>query len=344
MQKRMLTASALFACILLSTSIALADRDRDDGRDGDACGSVTPAAIGGPLVRDHDTVLFRWLGTTNYEMVYRGQVILFDSYYDRGPRNRALGFTPAQVNRADAIFIGHGHFDHMSDAASIGKRLKHMPIVGGPPTYEKLLTQGITPPQAVQVTGTGGESFRFKGFTVEPVLAHHSVLSPATLAAFNAAIVTELGPPTPDQTAAEAVVVSRGTSDPRVITVGTIAYFVTFDDGFRVVWLDSAGPITDSLRAFMKKIGRVDLAIVAYIGHYAQETQIPITMALVNLFKPRFYMPSHHDEIRDFFLDMGIEPLFLTMRDQTPAIKGISLLYREAACFDSRTGRPVSSR
>jgi L-ascorbate metabolism protein UlaG (beta-lactamase superfamily) len=341
MQKRMLTASALFACILSSTSMALADGDREDGG---ACASLTPAAIGGPLLRDDETVLFRWLGTTNYEMVYRGQVILFDSYYDRGPRNRALGFTPDQVKRADAIFIGHGHFDHMSDAASIGLRLKKMPIVGGPPTYEKLLTQGIKPSQAVQVTGTAGESFRFRGFTVEAVLAHHSVLPGPTIAAFRTAIVTELGAPTPEQQAAEDVVLARGTFDPRVITAGTIAYFITFDDGFRVVWLDSAGPITDALTAYMKKKGQVDLAIVAYIGHYAQETQIPITMALVNLFKPRFYLPGHHDEIRDIFVDMGTEPLLLTMRDQRPAIKGLSLLYREAACFDSRTGRPVTDR
>ena len=341
MQKRFLVPAALFLCIALSAAVAFADRD--DG-DRDACTSLTPAAIGGPVLRDDDTVAFRWLGTTNYEMIYRGQVILLDSYYDRGPRNRPIGFRPDQVTRADAIFLGHGHFDHMSDAASIGMRLKRTPIVGGPPTYEKLLTQGITPPQAVQVTGLGGESFRFRGFTVEPVLAHHSVLAGTTIAAFQTAILTELGPPTAEQVAAENVVLARGTFDPRVLTVGTIAYFITFDDGFRVVWLDSAGPITDALTAYMKTKGHVDLAIVAYVGHYVQETQIPVTMALVNLFKPRFYMPSHHDEIRDIFLDLGMEPLFLTMRDQKPSIKGISPLYREAVCFNSHTGRPVSSR
>ena len=340
MKKRSLTAVLLFLCIALSASAVLADHD-DGVSGGDACSSVTPAAIGGPLLGDDDTVAFRWLGTTNYEMIYRGQVILFDTYYDRGPRNRPLGFTPDQVSRADAIFVGHGHFDHMSDASSIGLRLRGTPIVGGPPTYEKLLTQGIAPPQAVRVTGLGGESFRFHGFTVEPVLAHHSVLPGTTIAAFRNAIVTELGPPTPAQQTAENVVLARGTFDPRVITVGTIAYFITFDDGFRAVWLDSAGPITDALTAYMAKKGHVDLAIVAYVGHYVQETQIPVTMALVNLFKPRFYMPGHHDEIRDIFMDLGIEPLFLTMRDQTPSIKGISPLYREAVCFDSHTGRPV---
>ena len=345
MKKQFLAIVLPLLCLALSASTALADRRGDhDDEERDACTSLVPAAIGGPLLRDDDTVAFRWLGTTNYEMIYRGQVILFDTYYDRGPRNRPIGFTPGQVNRADAIFLGHGHFDHMSDASSIGMRLSHTPIVGGPPTYQRLLTQGIAAPQAIQVTGLGGESFRFKGFTVEAVLAHHSVLPSTTITAFSNAIVTELGAPTAEQQAAENVVRARGTFDPRVITVGTIAYFITFDDGFRVVWLDSAGPITDALKAYMVQKDHVDLAIVAYVGHYVQETQIPVTMALVNLFKPRFYLPSHHDEIRDIFMDLGMEPLFLTMRDQTPSIKGISPLYREAVCFDSHTGRPVQSR
>ena len=45
----------------------------------------------------------------------------------------------------------------MSDASSIGARLPQTPIVGVPPTYEKLLAQGISTHQAVRVTGLGGE-------------------------------------------------------------------------------------------------------------------------------------------------------------------------------------------
>jgi len=241
------------------------------------------------------------------------------------------------VTRADVIFLGHGHFDHMSDASSIASRLG-IRAIGGPPTYEKLLTQGLSDGQAVRITGTGGELFRFRGFTVEPVLAHHSVLSGAVIGAFTTAIQTELGKPTPEQAAAEAVVLARGTFDPRVLTIGTIAYLFTFDSGFRLIWLDSAGPITDQLRALMARIGHTDVAIVAYVGHYVQETQIPVTMALVSLFNPRFYLPAHHDEIRDIFTDLGLEPLFLTMRDETN-IKPISLLYRGAVCFNVHSGK-----
>src|SRR5713101_7493887 len=198
MQRFLRIASVVVALGVAASAARADERDRNERN---PCESLTPAAAGGPVPHDDERLVVRWLGTTNYELSFRNQVILLDTYYDRGPRNRPIGLMPDQVTRADAIFLGHGHFDHMSDAASIGMRLKHTPIVGGPPTYETLLTQGITPPQAVRVTGLGGESFRFHGFTVEPVLAHHSVLAGTTIAAFHNAIVTELGPPTAEQQA-----------------------------------------------------------------------------------------------------------------------------------------------
>ena len=331
--------TAVLALLCVSTWGARGDDGKRDERD--PCESVTPAAAGGPVPRNDDTLVVRWLGTTNYEISYRGQVLLFDTYYDRGPRNRPIGLLPEQVTRADAIFLGHGHFDHMSDASSIALRLG-IRAVGGPPTYEKLLAQGMADGQAVRVTGTGGERFDFRGFTVEPVLAHHSVLPGTTIAAFSTAIQTELGKPTSAQIDAENVVRARGTFDPRVITIGTIAYLLTFESGFRLIWVDSAGPITQAEIDLMKRIGHTDVAIVAYVGHYLQETQIPVTMSLVELFNPRYFLPGHHDEIRDVFTDMGLEPLFLTLRDEAH-IKPISLLYRGAACFNVKSGKAIPS-
>ena len=312
-----------------------ADADRDGSRD--PCKSLVPASAGGPVPHD-DRVMLRFLGTSNYELSYRDQVILLDAYYDRGPRTRPIGLMPDQVVRADAIFLGHGHFDHMSDAVSIGARLG-IRVIGGPPTYAELLREGLPASQAVSVTGLGGEVFQFNGFTVEAVLAHHSVLAGPSLTDFHKAIVDEIGNPTAAQAAAEAAILSRGTFSPDVITKGTIAYVFTFDSGFRVAYVDSAGPLTPTLTAFMERIGHTDVAIVAYQGHFVQETQIPPTLGLIRLFNPRYLLPAHHDEIAGIFLDMGIEPLFLSLREEMPQVKPISLLYRSAACFNVRSGK-----
>ena len=84
----------------------------------------------------------------------------------------ALGFKAADVKRADVLLIGHGHVDHMSDAASVGARTGAI-VVGAPVTTEKLATQAINMKQVRTVTGRGGELLKFKGFTVEPILGRH---------------------------------------------------------------------------------------------------------------------------------------------------------------------------
>ena len=92
--------------------------DKKLGRDK-AMDAVTPAAMDGPLMTDPGRIVLRWLSVSNFELVYRGHVFLLDAYFERGPRNRPTGIVPAEVTRTDAIFIGHAHFDHMSDAAPI---------------------------------------------------------------------------------------------------------------------------------------------------------------------------------------------------------------------------------
>ena len=55
-----------------------------------------------------------------------------------------LGFKAADIKRANAILIGHGHFDHMSDAASVAIRTGAL-VVGAPVTIDKLRTQSVDP-------------------------------------------------------------------------------------------------------------------------------------------------------------------------------------------------------
>jgi L-ascorbate metabolism protein UlaG (beta-lactamase superfamily) len=333
------TRRTLFAAFILAYSLSLPGL-ADDDRNGDqlisnsespACRSLTPAALGGSLP-PRSLIALRWLGTANFEIAYDNQVILLDAYYDRGPRNRPIGFTPDQVTRADAIFIGHGHFDHMSDAVQVAGQTG-APVIGAPTTIDKALADGLAPRQAITVRG--GELLHFPGYTVEAILARHSTLIPSVLGAFMSAIRTTIGAPTPAEAAAEAAIGARGTSDPRVITEGTIAYLFTFDTGFRLIYRDSAGPITDAERAALARIGgNTDAAIVAYIGQYVAEPQIAATLPLIQLYNPRLYLPAHHDEIAGLFLDIGTEPLFLAIRDEVPKTKALSPLYREPVCIN----------
>src|ERR1700736_5534116 len=115
---RLATGVALVAAFATSTQAQTSRQDQD------ACTSLIPAAMGGPIGADRNVIMLRWLSTANYELTYHGQVFLLDAYFERGPRNRPTGVVSAHVQRTDAIFLGHAHFDHMSDAVPIAKLTK----------------------------------------------------------------------------------------------------------------------------------------------------------------------------------------------------------------------------
>jgi hypothetical protein len=64
-----------------------------------------PAMLVGPASPDPDALTVRWYGTSNFELNSHDRVVLLDTFYDRGPRMRSLGFRPDEVVRADALLI-----------------------------------------------------------------------------------------------------------------------------------------------------------------------------------------------------------------------------------------------
>ncbi|HVV93394.1 MAG TPA: hypothetical protein VHD15_08250 [Hyphomicrobiales bacterium] len=303
---------------------------------GDACTSLTPALVGGPMLpADQERIELRWLGTANYELDYKGQVFLLDTYYDRNPRTRPIGFHAKDVTRATAIFLGHGHFDHMADAVPVSKQTGAK-VVGAPVTIETAGKLGL--PKDMGIVVKGGETLHFGSVTVDTALARHSSISTDLFKANAHLFDVDAGPLTPAEQAEKKAVVARGTFSPDVITKGTIAYAFTFDTGFKLVFFDSAGDVTDGDRALAQKLGPVDVAIVAYQGHPVAQRQIPYTLPLIKLFHPALYLPAHHDQDFGAFVDLGVEPLFEAIRDQLPDTKYLAPLYRQPICLDVSKG------
>jgi hypothetical protein len=314
----------------------------------DAYTSLVPAAVGGPILANPNLISLRWLGCSCFELVHRGKVYLLDAWFDRGPRTRSVGFTDDDVVRAEAIFVGHAHFDHIADAPPIAARTGAT-IVGAPISTGYAASAGTPASQLRTVSGLGGELMEFDGFTVEPILAHHAVgpsrtnskgetVGQALFDVYSAA----LDPFTPEETTAFQAMLARGSFNPLIITVGTIAYLFTFDSGYRMVWLDSGGPITSQLRAVMSRVGKTNLAIASYTVQGIPPLQVPVTMALVNLFQPDLFMPCHHDEIillpfKAVLPDMATEPLRMAIRDTLPNTRSIAPLYRAPVVINTRT-------
>ena len=311
----------------------------------DACDSLTPALVGGPMLPENsNTAVIRWLGNANYEVAFGGKVYLFDTYYDRVARSHPIGFAASDVKRADVIFLSHAHFDHISDVAPVARQTGAK-IVGAPITIETAVKLGI--PQQQAIVAKGGETLHFGDLTVEIALARHSTIQDGLVDAYANLYKIETRQDTPEEAVHTKEVRARGTFAPEVIDKGTLAFALVLRNGFTIVSIGSAGPVTDGDRELARKIGSADVAIVAYQPHAVAERQIPDTWALIQLFNPRLYLPAHHDHVFGVWVDLGLEPLFQKLRDEMPSTKFAAPLYRSAVCIataEPRRGDIISIR
>jgi L-ascorbate metabolism protein UlaG (beta-lactamase superfamily) len=298
------------------------------------CEVAALVSTGAPRPQNPQTLAIRWTGYSNSELVYKSRVILLDAYFDRGSEYPPLGFKAADIKKADAILIGHAHFDHMSDAASVGANTKAV-IVGAPITTNKLLSQGVDPKLIKTVTGKGGEVLKFSTFQVEPILGRHGQPPANISAAFNQALRAVTKPFTGEQMAESAAIRARGSSDPRIITEGTIAYLITLDNGFRIMFRDSGGAITDYEKEAMQRVGHVDLALAAVAADVLQSLTINRALEYLRTYKPTVYIPAHHDDNVNG-LWRPTEPIFQALKDQDASLITISKQYREPVCLDTK--------
>ena len=111
-------------------------------------------------------------------------------------------------------------------------------------------------------------------------------------------------------------------------------YFFNFDNGFRLLWLDSAGPLTEGYHRLAEQFPTIDVGLIPL---YGLDESIPPTMEYVRLFKPAIMMPTLHDGAPGSGFDMPTVPLFLKIREELPKTKTFAPLYRTPVCVNTRT-------
>lgn len=337
--------TGLLSAGLLTTILASPPRVEAQGSNGaalasdPACQTLTPAAAGGTLPRGRSVVVLRWLGIANYELSYRGTVLLLDAAYSRTAPATPVGFGPADAKRANAIFIGHGHGDHVWDVIEVAKKTG-APVYGGPQVVAYLKAQGI-PEAQIKPAATAG-IVKFDGFTVEPIQYRHSPGRPPAvqkaMAAYEQAYKEIIRPHTPEEEKEWDAIGERRGPGQGIDETGTYAYLFTFDNGFRLLYTDTAGPPSDALKQAIAKTGSLDVTMVGYQGRFLAARQNDESLPIVRLTKPRYVIPTHHDdEAGGARPDMPIFPLAMAIRDELPNTRTISPLYRSPICFDTAT-------
>src|SRR4029450_5643783 len=138
-------------------------------------------------------------------------------------------------------------------------------------------------------TVAGADLLEFSGSKVEPILARHGEPPKNVTEAFDNALKATAPAPTKEQIAERNKIRERGTNDPRVVMEGTIAYLITVDNGFRIMFRDSGGAITEYEKAAMARIGRVDVALVAVSASFLHTLTSQRALEHVRTYKPDVY-------------------------------------------------------
>ena len=304
-----------------------------------ACKTLTPVSVGGPAPTNPNVVAIRWLGHTNYEIAYRSEVVLTDGWYDRGPGTHAIGVAPKDFKRADAILVGHAHFDHIADVPQIAKQTKAL-VVGAPVSTDYVKTQAIPDNQIRTVTGKGGEIIEMKGIVVKPMLAHHNIIATMVPEGYLQKAQAAMAkasldkPPTPDEQKQIDMMREHGSRDPKIADEGTMGFLLSVgSSNFRIMVVDSPGPITDYERQAMQGVPGVDVAMFSLVN---MEAGMPPLLDLVKFFKPSTVFIGHHDGAGTMHW-ASIFPAAMAIRDALPKTRTLEVPYRTPVCFDTTT-------
>ena len=320
-----------------------------------ACQTLKPASTGGPLPQNPDILVLRYFSYGNFEVAYRGRVLLLDSFYDtsRSPLAAPTGLKESDITRANAIVIGHTHLDHFADAPAVAKRTG-APVFVAPPGIRYLKENGVAQDQIKLVRG--GETIKQDGFTIQTALGIHMTSPPDASRAYNE-FINKSAPLTDAQKKqfsdwmtpiSQAATAKEDPFDPDNDTIyhGTIVYVITFDSGFRMVFSDSAGVLSGGERVLADSIhaagGKIDLALLGYLdGGYSIPRAIRGAIIRTKVWRPSIFVPSHfHDGDYTYAIpmpEMPTAPLFEAFRDQTPETRGIEPLYRSPVCINTKT-------
>ena len=320
-----------------------------------ACQTLQPASAGGPVPKNPDVLLLRYLGRANYEVAYRGKVLLLDTYYDnsRLTFGERFGVKESDITRADAILVGHTHFDHFGDAPPIAKRTG-APIFAGPLPVKYLESQGV-PEKQIHVM-RGGENIKMDGYHDTDRLGHSHANRR----------VRRRGIPRIDHNGESADRrrespnwrnggkgnrTGRAWRRPKIRTIRTTTPFITdiclradlrrrfppalfgycraFSPAASALWRIRFMPA--AARSIWPSSGYLQLG-------FSLPKAIKVTGTRVKVWDPRIFLPSHfHDGEKAELPDMPTAPLFEALRDLSPNTRSIEPLYRSPICVNTKT-------
>lgn len=220
-------------------------------------------------------VRIKWHGTASYEISCDDHVVLIDPYLSRVDlvRYLTLPLKPntsridAAIGRADAIVVGHSHFDHALDVPHIAARTGAI-VYGSRSTANLCRAAGL--PQRQIVTCRPGDVFETGPFKVTMTPSQHSRFALGRV-------------PYAGDIPATCRLPMRGSA----YRVGDVFGIAIELDDLCIYHGGSANLIDEAIRHH-----HVDLFLMCSSGRFATDRYLP---RILNLLRPRIVMPMHYD-------------------------------------------------
>ncbi|MEX0783782.1 MAG: MBL fold metallo-hydrolase [Dehalococcoidia bacterium] len=200
------------------------------------------------------TATLQWFGTATWRLIVDGYVIWLDAYINRALTAAPVPERAEDVKRADAILVGHSHFDHVAEAGLVARNTGAT-VVGSALTVDIVTEQGVD--AAKTVACSGGETLQLGPVSVRVFPSLHG---------FNALRFDSGNREWPDpdgRTGAERAAILRR-RDPELLAAaqahmrnvppkqqqdgGPLAYLLAWGDA-RLFWHDTPGMVTASWEA-----------------------------------------------------------------------------------------------
>ena len=274
-----------------------------------------------------DRVIVSWFSVSSMALAIDGRVVLLDSYIHKGEER--AGYVPTTTTELtaldpDAIFIGHGHFDHAKSAGEIAA-LTGAAVVGTQEHCDQAVEEGLGvagggPVRCVPAADRGaapGSPLRElrpvgPGVAVTALKHLHSAAEPPDGENHETSVA---GGGLPD--AGQILLHPPGPSvvpgaSPSGDEGGTMLYQFRLRD-FSLVWHDSAGPLRSKGPAILQALRRLpptDVQLGATLGFNDPTNGMRDPVDYYSAIRPRYFYPNHHDFIAEYGVSKGLEGVF----------------------------------
>jgi hypothetical protein len=277
-----------------------------------------------------DRVIMSWFSVANYAASLNGHVVLVDAWVARGSHS---GYVPTSVEevaalRPEYIFVGHGDFDHVADAAEIAS-MSGATIVGTPEHCASIRDQaGDDKIPCVEVAPEGAQPGLAKELRLIPGVQitavthlHSSFERPEYLDGGRLPCVpvwpasdTLDHPPTPD----DFMHLVRHLPDARG---GNVLYQFRIGD-FAITWHDTTGKIKEDapqVVEVLKSLPQTDVHFGAILA-FGQVTNCFRSLATyIEALSAKVFAATHHDNFT-FFLGANAKDLEPLVREELARI------------------------